>query len=77
MHDKRKMWKYNANDMKEREYWDAYMDAYSDAIEICSPEIPWVITPSDKNWYKEYLIASTVVNALKNLNMEYPGMPVN
>lgn len=74
MTDKRKMWKYNANDLKEREHWDAYMEAYSDAINICSPAIPWMVVPSDKNWYKEYLIASTIVSELKKLNMQFPGM---
>jgi len=71
----RKMWKYNPNDMKESEHWDEYMQAYEDVFRICSPDIPWAIVPSDKNWYKEYLVARTIYDALKDMNPQYPGLP--
>jgi hypothetical protein len=28
--------------------------------------------PSDQNWYKEYLIAKTLADALTGLNMKFP-----
>ena len=70
----RKFWKHNENDFKEREHWEAYMEAYEDCIEKCSPEIPWTIVPTDDNWYKEYLVAQTVYEAMADMNLEYPGM---
>ncbi|HMZ88436.1 MAG TPA: polyphosphate kinase [Chitinophagales bacterium] len=70
--DPRKMWKYNANDLEESKRWDEYMVAYEDAFNTCSPDIPWMVIPADKNWYKEYLIAKTIVEALKKLDMQYP-----
>jgi len=72
--DIRKMWKYNPNDLKESERWDEYMEAYQLAFAKCSPEIPWTIVPADKNWYKEYLIAKTLVEAMEKLDMQYPGI---
>ena len=33
LEDPTKMWKYNENDIKERESWDEYMKAYEDAFE--------------------------------------------
>jgi PPK2 family polyphosphate:nucleotide phosphotransferase len=67
-----KMWKYQAADLKESEHWENYMEAFEDIFEHCSPEIPWHIVPSDQNWYRNYLIAKTIVERLEKLNMKYP-----
>jgi len=71
--DPAKMWKYNANDFEEAKLWDIYMQMYEDCFENCS-EIPWTIVPSDQNWYKEYIIASTLRDTLEGLKMQYPGL---
>ncbi len=68
-----KMWKSNPNDFEESKKWDDYMQAYEDAINNCSPEIPWTIVPSDKNWYKEYIVSKTIVDSLKKIKLEYPA----
>ena len=68
----RKMWKYNANDLEETKRWDEYMTAYEDAFNSCGPDNSWFIVPSDKNWYKEYLIAKSIVETLLKLEMQYP-----
>jgi polyphosphate kinase 2 (PPK2 family) len=49
------------------------MKMYEDCFENCN-DIPWIIVPSDQNWYKEYVIASTLKDALESFKMEYPGM---
>ncbi len=69
-----KMWKYNENDIVERGYWDDYMKAYEDAFEHCSLSSEWHIVPADQNWYKEYLIAKTVIETLENFKMGFPGL---
>ena len=71
--DPAKMWKYNANDFEEAKLWDIYMQMYEDCFENCN-EIPWTIVPSDQNWYKEYVIASTIRDTLEGLKMQYPGL---
>jgi PPK2 family polyphosphate:nucleotide phosphotransferase len=68
-----KQWKYNEDDFKEAKLWDDYMKVYEDCFDHCN-EIPWTIVPADQNWYKEYLIAITVRDLLKGLNMQYPGI---
>lgn len=68
-----KQWKYNENDFAEAKLWDHYMKAYEDCFENCN-EIPWIIVPSDQNWYKEFIMASAVIETLKKLNMQFPGM---
>ncbi len=72
--DPRKMWKYNVNDIQESKLWPDYMEAYQDAFNACGPALPWIIVPSDKNWYKEYIIAKTIVDTLTALKMEYPKL---
>jgi PPK2 family polyphosphate:nucleotide phosphotransferase len=72
--DQTKMWKYNENDIKEREYWTDYMKAYEDAFENCSLHAAWHIVPADQNWYKEYLIAKRVVETLESFKMKFPGL---
>lgn len=74
LNDPSKMWKHNDNDLKEREHWKDYMRAYEDAIFNCSKSAEWTIVPADQNWYKEYVIAKSVVSALRGLDMKYPGL---
>lgn len=73
MKDPAKQWKYNENDFAEAKLWNEYMDAYEDCFENCG-DIPWTIVPSDQNWYKEYVIAKQLRNALEDLKMRFPGL---
>lgn len=68
-----KMWKYNANDFKESTHWEDYRKYYEDVFKNCDA-VPWHIIPADQNWYKSYLVASILRDALKELKMKYPGM---
>jgi polyphosphate kinase 2 (PPK2 family) len=71
--DPTKMWKYNEKDYEEAKLWDIYMQMYEDCFDNCNNP-PWNIIPADQNWYKEYLIASTVRDLLKGLKMQFPGI---
>jgi PPK2 family polyphosphate:nucleotide phosphotransferase len=71
--DPAKQWKYNENDFAESKLWDIYMQMYEDCFENCN-EVPWTIVPSDQNWYKEHIIASSVYDTLKSLDMKFPGL---
>lgn len=68
----RKNWKYNPNDLKTAKHWPEYRQYYQEVFEKCSEVSPWIIVPSAKNWYKEYIVAKTVVETLKSLDMKYP-----
>ena len=71
--DPTKVWKYNAKDKEEAKHWDKYMEMYEEVFVNCSA-VPWVIVPADQNWYKEYIMAKTLVDTLKSLNMSYPDL---
>jgi polyphosphate kinase 2 (PPK2 family) len=73
LQDPTKQWKYNPADLKERQRWDEYMRAYEDMLSKTSSEhAPWYVIPADKKWYRNWVIASILVETLKGLNMEFP-----
>jgi PPK2 family polyphosphate:nucleotide phosphotransferase len=74
LHDKTKMWKYNEQDLHERELWHDYRNAYEDVFANCSDPFAWEIVPADQNWYKEYIIAKKVVDTLESFKMKFPGL---
>ncbi|AIZ64014.1 polyphosphate kinase [Hymenobacter sp. DG25B] len=71
--DPTKRWKYEAGDTKKAEQWPQYQKVYEDVFRYCNPEsCPWHIVPADQNWYKAYVVASTLRHALVTLNLKYP-----
>lgn len=68
-----KNWKFSHADLKTRQHWDDYIDAYEDMLNATShPLAPWHIVPADRNWYRDYVVATTVVRALERLHMTWP-----
>jgi len=72
LNDPIKKWKYSSEDIKSSKKWNEYTNAYEQILNRCSPEIPWVIVPADNKWFRNYIVASTVVSRLKQLNLKYP-----
>jgi PPK2 family polyphosphate:nucleotide phosphotransferase len=68
-----KMWKYNDDDIKTVDNREKYLRCYEDIFARCS-EVPWHIVPADQNWYKSYIVATTLLKTLRKLDMQYPGM---
>jgi PPK2 family polyphosphate:nucleotide phosphotransferase len=68
-----KNWKFSANDIKERRFWDQYMEAYEDMIrQPATREAPWFVVPADNKWFTWIVIAAAVIDALASLNLSYP-----
>ena len=71
--DKTKQWKFNVADLKEREKWDDYQDAYQDALEKCSTKhAPWFVVPADRKWFRNWVISDTIVRTMEKLKMKFP-----
>lgn len=71
--DPTKRWKFNAGDLDHRALWDDYMAAFEDALSETSTEAaPWYVVPADRKWYRNIVIAETIVNTLESLNLEFP-----
>lgn len=59
-------WKLNPNDWKERDYWDDYTEAYEDVISrTAAPHAPWTVVPANAKWYRNLVIAESLVDALR------------
>ena len=70
--DVEKAWKLAVGDWKEREHWDAYMQAYEQALTRCAPVIaPWHIVPANAKWYRNYVVLKTIVEALRPFKAEW------
>jgi PPK2 family polyphosphate:nucleotide phosphotransferase len=69
----KKHWKFNPKDAQEAELWDVYRQMYEECFEQCNRP-PWIIVPADQNWYKEFVIANTLLKTLTGLDMKYPAL---
>jgi PPK2 family polyphosphate:nucleotide phosphotransferase len=68
-----KRWKFSKGDLKERKLWPKYIQAYEDALSKTSTEwAPWIIVPANRKWYRNLVIATTLIETLEGLNMSYP-----
>jgi PPK2 family polyphosphate:nucleotide phosphotransferase len=71
--DPTKRWKFQHGDIEERKLWDDYMQAYEDALEKTSTQwAPWTVVPADKKWFRNYVVAKTIVDTLEKFDMRYP-----
>ena len=68
-----KQWKFRAGDVAVRKHWDAYMQAYEDAITATSTAwAPWYVLPADNKHVMQALTAAVVVDAITSLGLEFP-----
>ena len=68
-----KHWKFSANDIKERGFWDEYMAAYEETIQrTATKDAPWYVVPADNKWFTRLVVAAAVVETLGSLDLEYP-----
>jgi PPK2 family polyphosphate:nucleotide phosphotransferase len=70
-----KNWKFSANDIKEREFWDDYMRAYEEMISATATKhAPWYVVPADNKWFTRVIVAAAIVKTLGSLGLKYPGV---
>ena len=64
--DPTKQWKFNPGDLEERARWDDYMKAYEEMLNQTSTAwAPWYVIPSNKKWYRNWLISKILIKSLK------------
>jgi PPK2 family polyphosphate:nucleotide phosphotransferase len=68
-----KNWKFSPFDVKERQFWNEYQEAFEDMIRhTANKHAPWYVVPADNKWFTRLLVAQVVVDALKRMNLKYP-----
>ena len=62
-------------DAKERNFWDDYQHAYEDMIQhTASDHAPWYVVPADHKWFTRLVVAGAIIEALENLDLQYPAV---
>ncbi|MEG3436330.1 polyphosphate kinase 2 family protein [Pannus brasiliensis CCIBt3594] len=70
-----KNWKFSENDVKERRFWDDYMNAYEDIFNNTSTEhAPWYIVPADRKWFTRLAVGVVIYHTLESLGLQYPAV---
>jgi PPK2 family polyphosphate:nucleotide phosphotransferase len=70
-----KNWKFSNADVKERQHWDDYQEAYQEMIRnTASEHAPWFVVPADKKWYTRAVVAAAVIEAIDSLKPQFPKL---
>ncbi|MCP2258339.1 polyphosphate:nucleotide phosphotransferase, PPK2 family [Streptoalloteichus tenebrarius] len=68
-----KRWKYHPDDLAVRARWDDYQRAYADVLLRCStPAAPWYVVPSDRKWYRDWVVARLLLATLERMAPRFP-----
>jgi polyphosphate kinase 2 (PPK2 family) len=68
-----KNWKFSAADVRERQCWDQYQEAYEKMIQHTATDYaPWYVVPADNKWFTRLVVVEAVTNTLKAMNLKYP-----
>jgi PPK2 family polyphosphate:nucleotide phosphotransferase len=70
-----KNWKFNIDDVKERESWKHYMKAYEECLSATSTTTaPWHAVPADDKATTRLIVSRIILDTLKELKLEYPKL---
>lgn len=71
--DPDKNWKFEEGDVKEREFWDEYQDAYETCVnETATKNAPWYVIPADDKKNMRLLVGRVIIDELKKLPIAEP-----
>jgi PPK2 family polyphosphate:nucleotide phosphotransferase len=68
-----KNWKFSMADIKERGYWKEYQHAYEEMIQnSATKHAPWYVIPADNKWFTRLAVASAIIQAVNQLDLQFP-----
>ncbi len=68
-----KNWKFSAGDLKERQFWNQYMEAYEDIFRHTSTKAaPWYVVPADAKWFARIVVAAILSQKLVEMDPQFP-----
>lgn len=68
-----KRWKFSLADIETRRYWDEFQTAYGQVLATTSTEhAPWYVIPADHKWYRNWAIATLLLETLDSMGLDYP-----
>jgi PPK2 family polyphosphate:nucleotide phosphotransferase len=71
--DKQKNWKFSPADIKERGYWDQYIEAYQEMLRKCSKHhAPWYVIPANNKWFRNFAVSQILGDKLESMDLKFP-----
>lgn len=71
--DQEKNWKFSANDLRERQYFDDYVKYYEDCINHTSTKwAPWYVVPADHKPTTRIIVSEIIGSRIRDLNLHFP-----
>jgi PPK2 family polyphosphate:nucleotide phosphotransferase len=71
--DKQKNWKFSPADVKERGYWDQYIEAYQEMLRKCSKHhAPWYVIPANNKWFRNFAVSQILGDKLESMDLKFP-----
>ncbi len=68
-----KNWKFSMADVREREHWNEYMDAYEDMIRhTATKHAPWYVVPADNKWFTRLAVSAAIQKRMYPLDLAFP-----
>ena len=75
LEDSKKNWKFSMADVKERECWKDYQEAYEEMIQkTATKHAPWYVVPADNKWFTRLIVSSAIIDALNELDLAFPDV---
>ena len=60
-------------DIKERGFWNDYMQAYEELLSNTSTEhAPWYVVPADDRWFARIAAGAIIYKEFEKLKIDYP-----
>ena len=76
--DPARNWKISESDYTERALWDAYIDAFEDALRATSTKhAPWYVIPANHKWFRNLAVSQIMADAMEDLRLAFPKPTVN
>ncbi|APH55045.1 Hypothetical protein GbCGDNIH9_1743 [Granulibacter bethesdensis] len=73
--DPTKHWKFSVDDIKERQYWNAYQRAYEKAIiGTARTAAPWFVIPANNKPMARLLVKEAIIETLEEINPQLPAL---
>jgi PPK2 family polyphosphate:nucleotide phosphotransferase len=68
-------WKFSSHDVEERQFWDAYQEAFSETFSNTSTSwAPWYVIPADRKWFARIAAAAVIAHALIDIDPQFPTL---
>jgi PPK2 family polyphosphate:nucleotide phosphotransferase len=73
IHEPRKQWKFDPQDLVKRTQWQAYRLAFGDMLGRCNTRhAPWYVVPANHKWLRDLAVSQIMYATLRSLALRFP-----